>query len=94
MEDTKQRQEPMVMIIGAGIGGLMLGALLERANIPYHIYERADKIRPLGKKNTPLTDTSPRHGFRHCVLTSFHFILFLSLRRVRHGFRKHRFLCV
>ena len=28
----------------------MLGALLERAKIPYQIYERAAKVKPLGKR--------------------------------------------
>ncbi|KAG0221221.1 hypothetical protein BGX31_010071 [Mortierella sp. GBA43] len=39
---------PSVMIVGAGLSGLMLGILLDRANIPYHIYERASRVRPLG----------------------------------------------
>ncbi|KAF9997491.1 hypothetical protein BGZ80_006995, partial [Entomortierella chlamydospora] len=37
-----------VLIVGAGVGGLMLGAALESANIPYHILERATELRPLG----------------------------------------------
>ncbi|KAF9583995.1 hypothetical protein BGW38_007917, partial [Lunasporangiospora selenospora] len=37
-----------VLIVGAGIGGIMLGALLERAGIEYHIFERAVKVKPLG----------------------------------------------
>ncbi|KAF9431987.1 hypothetical protein BGZ76_011446 [Entomortierella beljakovae] len=39
---------PTVLIVGAGIGGLLLGALLERINFPYHIYERATELRALG----------------------------------------------
>ncbi|KAF9994132.1 hypothetical protein BGZ79_001140 [Entomortierella chlamydospora] len=39
---------PTVLIVGAGIGGLMLGAVLESANISYHILERAQEPRPLG----------------------------------------------
>ncbi|KAF9349996.1 hypothetical protein BGX26_011762 [Mortierella sp. AD094] len=39
---------PTVIIVGAGIGGLMLGAVLERANISYHILERATELRSLG----------------------------------------------
>ncbi|KAI1305589.1 hypothetical protein EDD11_004903 [Mortierella claussenii] len=38
----------VVMIVGGGLGGLMLGILLERINIPYHIFERASEIKPLG----------------------------------------------
>ncbi|KAF9100049.1 hypothetical protein BGX27_000493 [Mortierella sp. AM989] len=41
-------EKPSVIISGAGIGGLMLGALLEQIDIPYHIHERAKEIRPLG----------------------------------------------
>ncbi|KAG0021542.1 hypothetical protein BGZ80_002176 [Entomortierella chlamydospora] len=37
-----------VLIVGAGLGGLTLGALLENANISYHILERATELRSLG----------------------------------------------
>lgn len=40
---------PKVLIAGAGLGGLFLGILLERAEIPYEIFERSAEIRPLGK---------------------------------------------
>ncbi|KAG0291675.1 hypothetical protein BGZ96_004927, partial [Linnemannia gamsii] len=39
---------PTVLIVGAGLGGVMLGALLERAGIPFTIVERASKVKPLG----------------------------------------------
>lgn len=39
---------PRVLIAGAGLGGLFLGIYLERAGIPYEIYERSSEIRPLG----------------------------------------------
>ncbi|KAG0293464.1 hypothetical protein BGZ96_002806 [Linnemannia gamsii] len=39
---------PRVLIAGAGLGGLFLGILLERAGIPYEIYERSAELRPLG----------------------------------------------
>lgn len=39
---------PRVLIAGAGLGGLFLGILLERAGIPYEIFERSSEIRPLG----------------------------------------------
>ncbi|KAF9191116.1 hypothetical protein BGZ50_009644 [Haplosporangium sp. Z 11] len=37
-----------VLIIGAGIGGITLAALLERAGIEYQVFERATKVKPLG----------------------------------------------
>ncbi|KAG0279881.1 hypothetical protein BGZ95_011984 [Linnemannia exigua] len=37
-----------VLIVGAGLGGLLLGALLEKAGIPYTIFERATTVKPLG----------------------------------------------
>ncbi|KAF9102598.1 hypothetical protein BGX29_004400 [Mortierella sp. GBA35] len=40
--------QPTVLIVGAGLGGIMLGALLEKADIPYAIFERASSVKPLG----------------------------------------------
>jgi len=40
--------KPTVLIVGAGLRGLFLGALLEKANIPYTIFERAAVVKPLG----------------------------------------------
>ncbi|KAF9346620.1 hypothetical protein BGX26_001862, partial [Mortierella sp. AD094] len=40
--------KPKVLIVGAGIGGLTLGAILEKANIPYEIFEKASALKPLG----------------------------------------------
>ncbi|KAF9338645.1 hypothetical protein BGZ91_008314 [Linnemannia elongata] len=37
-----------VMIIGAGLAGLLLAILLDKAGIPYQIYERAKEVKPLG----------------------------------------------
>ncbi|KAF9119115.1 hypothetical protein BGW39_000562, partial [Mortierella sp. 14UC] len=39
---------PRVLIAGAGLAGLFLGILLEKAGIPYDIFERAAEIKPLG----------------------------------------------
>ncbi|KAG0300451.1 hypothetical protein BGZ97_003228 [Linnemannia gamsii] len=39
---------PRVLIAGAGLGGLFLGMPLEKAGIPYEIFERSAEIRPLG----------------------------------------------
>ncbi|KAK3835638.1 MAG: hypothetical protein J3R72DRAFT_477433 [Linnemannia gamsii] len=37
-----------VIIVGAGIAGMMLAILLQKANIPYDIYERAVEVKALG----------------------------------------------
>jgi 2-polyprenyl-6-methoxyphenol hydroxylase-like FAD-dependent oxidoreductase len=37
-----------VLLVGAGIGGLTLGLMLQRRGIPCRIYEAAPEIRPLG----------------------------------------------
>ncbi|KAF9287647.1 hypothetical protein BGZ68_001506 [Mortierella alpina] len=47
-ESQGRNTQPLVLIAGAGIGGLMLGTLLERIGIPYVIFERASKVKPLG----------------------------------------------
>ncbi|OAQ29395.1 FAD/NAD(P)-binding domain-containing protein [Linnemannia elongata AG-77] len=39
---------PRVLIAGAGLAGLFLGILLEKAGIPYEIFERSAQIRPIG----------------------------------------------
>ncbi|KAG0354060.1 hypothetical protein BC939DRAFT_467209 [Gamsiella multidivaricata] len=43
---------PTVLIVGGGLGGLMLGQLLEQINVPYHIFERANELRALGSVMT------------------------------------------
>ncbi|KAG0093524.1 hypothetical protein BGZ93_009963 [Podila epicladia] len=37
-----------VVIVGAGIAGLMTAALLEKANISYQVLEKAKELKPLG----------------------------------------------
>ncbi|KAF9405305.1 hypothetical protein BGZ76_006606, partial [Entomortierella beljakovae] len=39
---------PFVLIVGAGIGGIMMALLLEQIDIPYHVFERASEVKPLG----------------------------------------------
>ncbi|KAG0363527.1 hypothetical protein BGZ54_008123 [Gamsiella multidivaricata] len=40
--------KPKVLIVGAGIGGITLAAILERAGIPYEIFEKASALKSLG----------------------------------------------
>ncbi|KAF9905571.1 hypothetical protein EC991_001532 [Linnemannia zychae] len=47
-------KRPKVLIIGAGLGGLTLGAILQKSDIPYEIFERAAKVKPLGSGVAPL----------------------------------------
>jgi cation diffusion facilitator CzcD-associated flavoprotein CzcO len=39
---------PKVMIVGAGLGGLVLGILLEKMGIEYNIFERSAVCKPYG----------------------------------------------
>ncbi|KAF9956430.1 hypothetical protein BGZ65_002738 [Modicella reniformis] len=52
MTDIEQPYQPhsppRVMIVGAGIAGVFLAILLDRAKIPYEIYERASSVKQLG----------------------------------------------
>lgn len=42
-------KRPKVLIVGAGLGGLTLGAILQKSDIPYEIFERAPEVKPLGR---------------------------------------------
>ncbi|KAH7058051.1 hypothetical protein BKA57DRAFT_531342 [Linnemannia elongata] len=48
MPAVTPNKPPHVLIAGAGLAGLFLGILLERAGIPYEIFERSAEPRPLG----------------------------------------------
>lgn len=37
---------PKTLIVGAGLGGVVLGALLEIAGVYFDIYERASAVKP------------------------------------------------
>ncbi|KAF9537100.1 hypothetical protein EC957_008865 [Mortierella hygrophila] len=41
-------KRPKVLIAGAGLGGLTLGMLLHKADIPFDIYDKVPEIKPLG----------------------------------------------
>ncbi|KAF9434047.1 hypothetical protein BGZ76_008646 [Entomortierella beljakovae] len=48
MEEVISDKTPKVLISGAGISGLFLANLFEKADIPYEIFERAKEVLPLG----------------------------------------------
>ncbi|KAF9124832.1 hypothetical protein BGW39_007861 [Mortierella sp. 14UC] len=41
-------EKPAILIVGAGLGGLLLAALLEKSDFPYVVFERAVTVKPLG----------------------------------------------
>lgn len=45
---STKSDRPKVPIVGAGLERLLLGALLEKAGVPYQIFERATTVKPLG----------------------------------------------
>lgn len=67
MSDTDDNPLPVVMIAGAGLGGLLLAVIFERNGIPYQIFERATKLKPLGMihqiHHTPHSATPPPENF-------------------------------
>ncbi|KAF9120514.1 hypothetical protein BGW39_011314 [Mortierella sp. 14UC] len=48
MSAAETTPRSQVLIVGAGLGGLLLGALLERCDVPYTIFERAQTAKRLG----------------------------------------------
>ncbi|KAG0373018.1 hypothetical protein BGX24_012273 [Mortierella sp. AD032] len=83
METTTER--PTVMIVGAGLGGLALGILLERAQIPYDIFERSalsigpnlipflEQVMPIDdffNASKPMTDVRSYNEQRQFVFSS------------------------
>ncbi|KAF8982394.1 hypothetical protein BGZ46_001356 [Entomortierella lignicola] len=56
---TPKTSNPKVLIVGAGLGGLTLAILLEKANIDYEIYERSKALRALGSAITLSSNVLP-----------------------------------
>ncbi|KAF9895589.1 hypothetical protein BX616_009318, partial [Lobosporangium transversale] len=50
--EREAQTTPTVLIVGAGLGGLMLAMLLERIDVSYLILERASELRSLGSAMT------------------------------------------
>ncbi|KAF9356554.1 hypothetical protein BGX26_005123 [Mortierella sp. AD094] len=57
--NPENKSVPTVLIVGAGIAGLTLGILFETIDIPYHIFERASTVRPLGSALGLSSNTLP-----------------------------------
>ncbi|KAG0295190.1 hypothetical protein BGZ97_004882 [Linnemannia gamsii] len=42
-------RKPHVLIIGAGVAGLALAIMLQKADIPFDIFEKSPEARAVGK---------------------------------------------
>ncbi|KAF9171563.1 hypothetical protein BGX20_007345 [Mortierella sp. AD010] len=47
-QGSPEHKKPHVLIVGAGLAGLLLGILLDRQGVSYEIFERSSKVKPLG----------------------------------------------
>ncbi|KAG0029242.1 hypothetical protein BGZ81_003990 [Podila clonocystis] len=78
-KEWENMDKPKVLIVGAGIGGLFLGNLLLKANVPFEIYEKNREVKPLvgileelkviGKPNISLEAFTPDR--ESCGATEF-----------------------
>lgn len=50
IEPEADNGRPKVLIVGAGLGGLMLGNLLRIAGVRYDIFEFTKEVKPLGTR--------------------------------------------
>ncbi|KAF9899082.1 hypothetical protein BX616_003293 [Lobosporangium transversale] len=58
-EHPPSASKPTVLIVGAGIAGLTLGILLEKAGVPYEIYDRMTEVKPLGFALSLMANVAP-----------------------------------
>ncbi|KAF9379169.1 hypothetical protein BGX21_002719 [Mortierella sp. AD011] len=56
---TPNPSNPKILIAGAGLGGLTLAILLEKASIDYEILERATALKPLGSATSLAPNVMP-----------------------------------
>ncbi|KAF9161295.1 hypothetical protein BGX20_002154 [Mortierella sp. AD010] len=56
---TPNPSNPKIIIAGAGLGGLTLAILLEKASIDYEILERATVLKPLGSATSLAPNVMP-----------------------------------
>ncbi|KFH66062.1 hypothetical protein MVEG_08163 [Podila verticillata NRRL 6337] len=57
--NTSELAKPKVLIVGAGIGGLMLAFLLKKGGVPFLVLERAHEVKPLGSGLTMGSNVKP-----------------------------------
>ncbi|KAF9424447.1 hypothetical protein BGZ76_003522 [Entomortierella beljakovae] len=48
MTTHEAASKPEILIVGAGVAGLIMGIMLEQIGIPYRIFERSSAVKPLG----------------------------------------------
>jgi len=77
--------KPHVIIVGAGIGGLTLALLLERAGVPYVALEKTSSIKPLGNEKRPSTTIQKALVMREDHSTELPSLIFLIFFQVLHS---------
>ncbi|KAF9998252.1 hypothetical protein BGZ80_006822, partial [Entomortierella chlamydospora] len=93
-QDTPEaRSRPEVLIIGAGIAGLTPAILLEQIKVPYHIFERAAGVKPLG--SSPVDENRIASGYEPLIFCRPRFYEILLRRIPEHKISfKKKVLCI